>query len=86
MLVTVPAVLLLLDYWPLGRWRSLECDGLPPLSETHEHITDDVVPVMQSEGESSFPWNAKKGMALNTWSSRCRPIRRIRTPSRYWML
>jgi hypothetical protein len=36
MLVTLPIVLLLLDYWPLGRWRVtaddelLECGGLPP--------------------------------------------------------
>ena len=40
MLVTLPLVLLLLDYWPLGRWRfeaddgSLECGGLPPLFTT----------------------------------------------------
>jgi tetratricopeptide (TPR) repeat protein len=44
MLVTLPVVLLLLDYWPLGRWRgdaddreTLECDGLPTLSITLEN-------------------------------------------------
>jgi tetratricopeptide (TPR) repeat protein len=40
MLVTVPFVLLLLDYWPLGRWRSGEAPDLrtlqqPSLPPTH---------------------------------------------------
>ena len=47
MLVTLPIVLLLLDYWPLGRWRnkaddgSLECGGSPPLSTTAASKGDD---------------------------------------------
>ena len=49
MLVTLPIVLLLLDYWPLGRWRfeadsgSLECGGLPPLFITADSKGEDSV-------------------------------------------
>jgi tetratricopeptide (TPR) repeat protein len=32
MLVTLPCTLLLLDYWPLGRWRGTKSDGVTQLS------------------------------------------------------
>ena len=44
MLVTMPFVLLLLDYWPLGRWASLESKALSLESAQHStHNTRHVV-------------------------------------------
>jgi hypothetical protein len=61
MLVTLPMVLLLLDYWPLGRWKPeaddepLERGGLPPISTAAGAEGDDCTAEQAESGDFENP-------------------------------
>jgi Tfp pilus assembly protein PilF len=61
--VTVPLVLLLLDYWPLGRWQGAGSEERRANSETQSHLAGPSTP-QPLNSSTTHDWSVVRGLVL----------------------